>query len=324
MATSTHAEYMASYKAVSAKLKKRFMRRSPNVGQASEQYNGLGKAMAKAGDYPHAAFCCKAAARCERALEDPTAEADLLVQGAQLFMQAEAENQDLDFGGFEENMTEAIDCYHLAINIYVELQRTSFAATLHIELANALLSFDKLEEAERQYHTAADLLMESPLPATSALHKAMKCSIRRHCLEKALSHVLGIAVIIGSTQDKVVALKPPKDHFADLAASEPPGAYRALIAECEITTVLLLLLVAKPFRKTHTLGPTLERYKAIDYRVPPPDYIKHETFLGIQSVVLAVDSQDADALKLAQTDMWFLLGPLQNDLLNMIVTNTCQ
>ena len=39
--------------------------------------------MAKSGNYPHAAFCCKAAARCERALEDPTAEADLLVQGGE-------------------------------------------------------------------------------------------------------------------------------------------------------------------------------------------------------------------------------------------------
>ena len=60
------------------------MRRSPNVGQASEEYSGLAKAMAKSGNYPHAAFCCKAAARCERALEDPTAEADLLVQGGEL------------------------------------------------------------------------------------------------------------------------------------------------------------------------------------------------------------------------------------------------
>ena len=38
---------------------------------------------------------------------------------AQLFMQAEAENQDLDFGGFEENMTEAIDCYHLVSHISI-------------------------------------------------------------------------------------------------------------------------------------------------------------------------------------------------------------
>jgi hypothetical protein len=37
----------------------------------------------------------------------------LLVQGGQLFMQAEAENQDLDFGGFEENLVEAIECYLL-------------------------------------------------------------------------------------------------------------------------------------------------------------------------------------------------------------------
>ena len=52
-----------------------------------------------------------------------------------------------------------------------------------------------------------------------------------------------------------VPLQPPKDHLADLAADATPGSYRALIAECEITTVLVLLLVSGPFRKTHTLGP---------------------------------------------------------------------
>ena len=58
-------------------------------------------------------------------------------------------------------------------------------------------------------------------------------------------------------------------------------SYRALIAECEITTVLVLLLVSAPFRKTHTLGPTLERYRTIDhYSLQTPQYMKDDTFLG--------------------------------------------
>jgi hypothetical protein len=48
----------------------------------------LSVAGAQAKARPHAAFCFKAAARCERALEDPTAEVDTLVQAAQLFAQA--------------------------------------------------------------------------------------------------------------------------------------------------------------------------------------------------------------------------------------------
>ena len=88
------------------------------------RYTQLSKALSKAGNNAHAAFYCKAAARCERALEDPTAEADILVHGAQLFMMAEVENQDLDFGSFEENLTEAIECYLLVNNM------TAFTASL--------------------------------------------------------------------------------------------------------------------------------------------------------------------------------------------------
>ncbi len=36
---------------------------------------------------------------------------------AQLFMQAEAEARLLDAAGWEENLTEAIDCYLLAIEV---------------------------------------------------------------------------------------------------------------------------------------------------------------------------------------------------------------
>ena len=72
-------------------------------------------------------------------------------------------------------------------------------------------------------------------------------------------------------------------------------------------------------------GPTLQRYRQIDSAsLETPLYMKADVYLGLQSVVLAADSQDADALKLAQTELWFHLGPLQNDLLNMIVSTNNQ
>lgn len=148
--------------------------------------------------------------------------------------------------------------------------RTSFAATLHIELANALLAFNKLEEAERQYCRAADLLNDSPLPATAAMEKAVECSIRRHCLEKTLEHILEIITIVGSIQGKVVALQPPFDYLADMAAGAASGSYRALLAQCEITAVLVLLLVPEAVRKTHTLVPTLKRYVVFLPPLPKP------------------------------------------------------
>ena len=98
---------------------------------------------------------------------------------AQHYLQAEMDAQDLDFGGFEENLTEAVDCYEFAINIYKGIQRNSFAATLHSELAQALMAFGRLEEATMHFRNAAELLTESPLPATSALENAIECSVCR-------------------------------------------------------------------------------------------------------------------------------------------------
>ena len=102
-----------------------------------------------------------------------------------------------------------------------------------------------------------------------------------------------------------------------------PKSYIQLISWCEITTVLVLLLVAKPARDAHTLGPTLERYRKIEDSFPPA-YLNEDTFYGLQSVVLAADSQHADALRATQTELWFLLGPLQNDLMDMVATHACQ
>ena len=87
--------------------------------------------------------------------------------------------------------------------------------------------------------------------------------------------------------------------------------------------MLVLLLVAKPARDAHWLGPTLERYRRIEDSAPPT-YVNEDTFYGLQSVVLAADGQDADALRAAQTELWFRLGPLQNDLLDRVATHGCQ
>lgn len=324
--TASHTAFMASYRSVTSKLKKRFMRKTPNVSAAAEQYYGLAKSLQQNGDYTHAAFCCVAAARCESALSNPTAAAETYAQAAQHYLQAEMDAQDLDFGGFEENLTEAVDCYEFAINIYKGIQRNSFAATLHSELAQALMAFGRLEEATMHFRNAAELLTESPLPATSALENAIECSIRRGSFESALTHILEIVSIVANAQAPREGRRHVRevgDHLFDLGCGCNSGVYRDLIAHCEITTVLLFLLMPAGTTEGHTLMPTLKRYRHAD-RMKRAPYTSEDIYLNICSLVLAFDARDVDALSAAQSDLWPDLSPIQNEVVNLLSHEICR
>jgi len=59
------------------------------------------------------------------------AEAEHLTQAAQLFVEAEAADRAVDDLGFEDNIIDAVQCYEQAVEIYLRVKRTSFAATLY-------------------------------------------------------------------------------------------------------------------------------------------------------------------------------------------------
>mmetsp|Transcript_24516 Transcript_24516/g.73464 ORF Transcript_24516/g.73464 Transcript_24516/m.73464 type:complete len:226 (+) Transcript_24516:64-741(+) len=218
-APKEHIQYIASYKAISAKLKKRFLRKN-TVVDAVDQYQQLAKRLEQDGVHQYAAFVTLAAARCDEALNNPTGETEKVVRAAHLFMDSEMEAANLDYASFEENLMEAVDCYELAIDIYCKIHRTAFAATLRSEVANALVVFGKLEEAAEQYGAAALLLDGSPLPAIAATESAEECKIR-------LLDYAGALDCLGSVLDVVKGMRAAerggKPVGADGAAGPAAG-----------------------------------------------------------------------------------------------------
>eukprot|EP00041_Stephanoeca_diplocostata_P025631 m.676119 g.676119 ORF g.676119 m.676119 type:complete len:361 (-) comp22788_c1_seq93:3103-4185(-) len=287
---NTHAGFLASYRTISSKLKKRFLRK-PNVIDAIDQYQQLNKFLQSEGVHQHAAFVMLAAARCHEALNNPTGEAEKVVRAAQLFMEAEMESKQLDFSGFEENLVEAVDCYELAIRIYCKINRTSLAATLHAEVANALVLFGRLEEAASHHENAAALLEGSPAPAIAAYENAMECKIRLQdysgaleLLERILCH---LDTMHQSKGNAPLDFESPVDYFGILGESLRPSVYSDIVARSEVSAILLLLHLPEAAQHKHKFSCTLERYRTCGgVRVP---YVSHQLQLLMQSVVLAAE-----------------------------------
>ena len=109
--------------------------------------------------------------RAEQASHNPTAEAEHLTQAAQYFIEAETDGRRVDDLGFEDNIIDAVQCYEQAVEIYLRLQRSAFAATLYIELAGVLRVFGRTEQAADYFGRAATLLADSPLASVQAINQ---------------------------------------------------------------------------------------------------------------------------------------------------------
>lgn len=122
----------------------------PNYGALVDQLTALSGAFKREGNYHFAALCHLSVARCEHILKNTTLEASAFVDAGHAFWGAATEAHEAALLSFDENVTEAINCYTLAIEvhhikqwwlkltiiqIYIAAQQKSMAATLYYEIA---------------------------------------------------------------------------------------------------------------------------------------------------------------------------------------------
>ncbi|XP_072347992.1 40-kDa huntingtin-associated protein-like [Scyliorhinus torazame] len=101
----------------------------------------------------------------------------------------------------------------------------------------------------------------------------------------------------------------------------PVGAFLDVIARCEVSRVLLLMLFQPPPQKLlleH--AHTLEKYdwESFDSH-NQVNYLPENIFLLLQSVVMACQEKDLESLKVLQVELWPLLTPEQNHLLHLVL-----
>ncbi|XP_025132637.1 40-kDa huntingtin-associated protein [Bubalus bubalis] len=332
-------DFLARYRQVSNKLKKRFLRK-PNVAEAGEQFAQLGRELRAQECLPYAAWCQLAVARCQQALFHGPGEALALTEAARLFLRQERDaRQRLACpAAAGEALQAAAAALGAAVRLHLELGQPAAAAALCLELAAALRDLGQPAAAAGHFQRAAQLqLPQLPLAALQALGHAASCQLLARDYSGALAlftHMQRLARELGGLPSQPpppqpAAPGPPLPPGAGPPAAAAPaalGAFADVLVRCEVSRVLLLLLLQPPPAKLlPEHAHTLEKYawEAFDgHGQDSSGPLPEELFLLLQSLVMATHEKDTEAVKSLQVEMWPLLSAEQNHLLHLVLQET--
>ncbi|XP_030840673.1 factor VIII intron 22 protein [Strongylocentrotus purpuratus] len=301
------SDYLGKYRAISGKLKKRFLRK-PNVAEAADEFGNLAKVLHNQECPSYAALFSLAKARCEHTLANHPAEVHALVEAAHEFLDAEWSDRSMHCPNFEENLCAAINCYNHAVRVSIEHKQPALSATLCLQLGNSLRRLKKPADAMGHYQKAAELQYQCPLDCLHSLGKVASCKIEIGDFDGALAVLTEMEYLV-------------RDRGIIGSNNLPIGSFSDILASCEISRVLLLMLLQPtPQRIRPEHAQTLEKYTwESDETNPATECITEEVFLLLQSVVMACQSKDAESLKKLQADLWCHLSAEQNHILHLVL-----
>ncbi|XP_053773141.1 40-kDa huntingtin-associated protein [Desmodus rotundus] len=354
-------DFLARYRQVSNKLKKRFLRK-PNVAEAGEQFGQLGRELRAQECLPYAAWCQLAVARCHQALFHGPGEALALTEAARLFLRQEREARQrlVCPAAYGEPLQAAASALGAAVRLHLELGQPAAAAALCLELAAALRDLGQPAAAAVHFQRAAQLqLPQLPLAALQALGDAASCQLLARDYNGALALFTRLQRLarehgshpvqplppvplqpqpqvqpqplvlqhgLGAAPTLQASLLPPNAGSAAAPSPAVLGAFSDILVRCEVSRVLLLLLLQPPPAKLlPEHAHTLEKYswEAFDsHGQETSGQLPEELFLLLQSLVMATHEKDTEAIKSLQVEMWPLLSAEQNHLLHLVLQET--
>lgn len=297
--------FLVQYRGISSKLKKRFLRK-PNVAEASDEFGQLARELSDGEAWAQAGLCCVAVAKCEQTLLNASTEVSAVTQAARYFLKAETVNHQLHCPSFNEHLMTAISCFQHAIQLYVDQSKPALAASLAVELGQALRSLGKPSEALTYLCMAADFHAASPFHHLTCLGYIASCKIELGDLHGALMMFTQITSLINETAGQPLS-----------------GAHRDILARCEISSLLILLTLqplSQHTKPAHTR--LLEKYSwaTPDTQKPDVPYDDAELVVLLQSLVLVCQGGDTQALSTLSQHLTPLLGPEHLHLLHILVT----
>ncbi|GFY53903.1 40-kDa huntingtin-associated protein [Trichonephila inaurata madagascariensis] len=297
------SDFLTQYKAISAKLKKRFLRK-PNISEASAQFAKLAKELENR-ECPHySAFCCLAVARCEHTIGNPVYESQNLLHAARLFLEAEKLSHELLCPSYSEHLQAALNAYRDCIKVHLDSDQPALAASLYLEIGQSLRNLGRIKESIPYFIKAAELHRSCSLSYISDMKEVSNCRIVTGDYDGALKALTEIQVI-----SEKEGLKENGERI---------GAYAEILNEVEVTRFLLLLLLQPPkYKMNPEHAKLLDRYANMD--IDPVDYIEEDLYLLLQSLMIAVEERNESALLHLEKDIWRKLNGLQNNILNQIL-----
>ncbi|GAM25718.1 hypothetical protein SAMD00019534_088930, partial [Acytostelium subglobosum LB1] len=321
-----------SYRLISSKLKKKkFPMRKPNYSEAIDQYAQIMNSFKREGNLMYAAFCCLSIGRCEQAIKNASsAEASCYIDSGYLMWESELRSYEDDFISFEENVTEAINCYLLAIKIYQNYKRFSIMGTLFFELASILKRLNKYEEAAEYFHKASEIMRtESPITAINALKEATKCKILECDYKGACDLLDGMVAIATESiqQDKrtaqVLANQVEQHQLQQQYHSYPLSASSSLslslypyaLIEARVSLILLYILQDNFLKSQSHLGKLVN--DITEHEGQSSD-LTEESIALLNNLLMACERKETNGLQAIQRELWSSLSDVQNDILQKI------
>uniref|UniRef100_A0A0A9WIH7 Factor VIII intron 22 protein n=1 Tax=Lygus hesperus TaxID=30085 RepID=A0A0A9WIH7_LYGHE len=295
MAMAATSDFLTQYKNISNKLKKRFLRK-PNAAEPSDQFASLA-AQCERFDLPqYAGLSWRAVSRCEAAQGHSNEEAVALMKAGQLYLLA---NKKSLFGG-EEHVHAGTKCLEEAEQLLGE--ENPLSATVCLQTGDALK--DVAPHKACAYFTRACKLLE---------HTPQLLLI-------AQGSLASVMISLGEHHDALNLFTEMVNTVSKITA-RPYGVYNGVLVRCEISRVLLILLLRPtPQKISSELAKLVEKYTWIGEPDPKTtSWLGEELFFLLQSLVMSCQCQDLNAVKDLEGDLWKYLNLEQRELLDSII-----
>ncbi|XP_076809063.1 40-kDa huntingtin-associated protein-like [Clavelina lepadiformis] len=307
------ADFFMQYKAVSNKLKKRFLKK-PNVAEAREEFGQLASTLSMKGCYHYAGFCCLAMARCEMNMSHSLGEVQALTDAARYFLQADQSVEAIHSPKYGEHLICAKSCFDYAIKVLIKCDLPCMAASLCEEIG-------RYYEEKKDYHTALSLYLRgAELNFQNPLHLLLlqqKIMILKTVLDDFNGALSLCSEILHQISDKC-------SYHCD--GHTLLGQYAKLHCDCEIQMILLLMLLnPHPLKIVSGYSQILQKYTwtCSENTVLKNGFSNNgmdpELFTLMQSFVMACSGRDLSSMEYLQSRLRFHFTPQQNMLLQKII-----
>lgn len=289
-------DFLTKYHNISNKLKKRFLRK-PNVAEASDQFTALATECEQKELWQYAGLCSLTAARCQGTLENVSSELNFLIKAGREFLVADKKDKDIGCPSIgQENTQAAISCFgHALARCYNQPGFNTMSAGLALELA---LTLGPTSAGIQQLRKAIDIF-----PTSKAINTLVSYHIKQGDYVSALQILNDFVEFIES--------------YINVGAR---GNYSIILHRCEVTRVLLLLILQpSPQRLAPSLTQVLEKYAWIEETTNNDFNMSEDELLLLQSLVLACQSHDYEALLELEGELWPYLDAEQKELLHKLI-----
>eukprot|EP00026_Physarum_polycephalum_P012512 Phypoly_transcript_12833.p1 GENE.Phypoly_transcript_12833~~Phypoly_transcript_12833.p1 ORF type:complete len:361 (+),score=47.71 Phypoly_transcript_12833:130-1083(+) len=309
--------------------------RKPNLTEAITQFTQLSNSFRHEGSPHYSAFCSLAVARCEQAMHSESSqEAGHCYDAGTTLWEVATECETRNYTGVDDDVTEAINCYLLAIKIYMSHQRYGIAGQLYSEMGSYLSKMGHHSLAA-EFTAQSALLRQRDSPMTAARLWYDTANYRIAAVDyKSASECLLNCIKILNTVTKspsapTVPLTPqtpqnnknPQAMAINLTAVQgatPPGeqnvsitTHSQMLLEARISLILIHIMQDMFLSAKDNIG----KLVLDDGMGESSD----DVVSLLQTLVTSCEKKEASGLYVIQRELWYSLTPIQNELLYSII-----